>query len=275
MVLENRMKILNLQQKVPVTHQKVSTPSPILSNIKSSTEVQRCQIMRQLESQIGTDPTYWKKNYDKCLVAIDIIISLLDIEQNGEGVRAVAICALRQIMKLIKVLPEKSNILQTIVDLHSDESMNVSENAQEMLAELVEKCSLSQCANVLNSCIDEEAGLAELAFGHTKLIERICVDKYDQLAEQDDKGVVVAAKVLPVHMFAPSLLQQFASSYKILRQSASSALVRYKNLIGEDSMLPFMNHYLDPQKAKLLKLYFLKASQDQNSKSPPSPDTAN
>lgn len=290
MVLETRMKNLNLQNKVPVTHQNI-TPSPTsnsnilqeinpanspspskmnhqipmsiknesvtptspiatktrsnmvfqtLGNIKSSTEVQRCQIMRQLESQIGSDPTYWKKNYDKCIVAIDVIISLLDIETNGEGVRGVAICALRQIMKVIKVLPEKSNILQTIVDLHSDESMNVSGNAQEMLAELVEKCSLSQCANVLNSCIDEENGLAELAFGHTKLIERICVDKYDQLAEQDSDGNVVVSKVLPVHMFAPSLLQQFASSYKVLRQSASSALVRYKNLIGEESILPFM-----------------------------------
>ena len=190
--------------------------------------------MRQLESQISLDQPYWKKNYDKCISAIDIIVELLDVS-NGEGVRSAAMCALSQILTVIKILPEKSSLLQTIINLHSDESMNVSSNAQEMLNPLVEKCSLSQCIKVLENCIDPENGMADLGFGHTKLLDRICVEKSEQLSEE---GVI--NQVLPVQVFAPSLLQQFASSYTILRKSASSALVKYKNLVGEESILPFM-----------------------------------
>ena len=58
--------------------------------------------------------------------------------------------------------------------------------------------------------------------------------------DENEENTSVVNKILPVHKFAPSLLQQFASSYTILRKSASSALVKYKNLVGEENILPFM-----------------------------------
>merc|ERR1712071_515852 len=213
--------------------------------------------MRQLEAQISLDPDYWKKNYEKCIGAIDNMISLLGVENNGDGVRSAAMCALSAIMNIVKILPDNSKLLETVVILHNDESINVSNNAQELLKVIVEKCSLNHCLQILHSSINHETHEADLSFGHTKLLEQTCLQKGKDLQDS-------AAEYLPVAAFAPSLLQQFGSQYAVLRKTASAALVQYKNLVGEESLTPFMHYSLPPQKVKLLRLYFLKAG----SKSP-------
>merc|ERR1712080_518033 len=63
-----------------------------LSDLQNRPEVQRAQIMRQLDSSISMDNSFWHANTSKCNYAASCIVNLLDRKNNTDLVRSAALC---------------------------------------------------------------------------------------------------------------------------------------------------------------------------------------
>lgn len=149
--------------------------------------------------------------------------------------------------------------------LHSDNSQDVSNMALEILPNLVDKVSLSTIQTVLYDVVNPDSELAELSYGHISLLNQACLHKYEDILLEMSTGDFDKDFIFPASTFVPSLLTHFCSNVGILKKISSTTLINYCKYMGEDSLSPFIAEHLSPQKAKLLKLYFMKAQKKTES----------
>ena len=244
------------------------------ASIHQQSVVQKIQLMRQLESVISLDKDYWKSNQDKCVLALNAIISCIDHSSNNpDGIKCAALCALQQLLKLAMKRcngETASNLVRALVDLHIDKSKDISDMSKELLSILVDKIQLCTVQEILyesvvnNSRGDNNNHVANLSYGLMCLLANTYEQKYEDILLEMSTDFTKEF-IFPVGTFVPSLLNHFASGVPILRKVASDCLIHYIKFLGESQVFDLVDQNLNPKHAQLLKLHYSKKRQSEAS----------
>merc|ERR1711879_526854 len=109
---------MNLEQNQQPMRNRANMVYVALSDIISRPDVQKVQCMRQLESSVNLESSWWIKNEEKLHDATLTTVSLLPGDVAPDNVRITALIALRTIIKAALSLPQTPKIIQTITTLH-------------------------------------------------------------------------------------------------------------------------------------------------------------